>query len=150
MSFQEKNIVISLATFTLIMAIFLVSVAQMIQGDGLQASAIYRLWGVIVLLATVGTVGLTIATHVVGSAVLSRATGRPQPIPHLMDERDQLIMLRGTAIAYRASSIGVALAMLTLVLGQPPLVMFLLLIFFGLLAQILADLARLHAYRSAL
>lgn len=150
MSFQEKNIVVSLATFTLIMAVFLISVVQMIRGDGLRAEAIYWLWGVVVLLATVGTIGLTIATHVVGSAVRSITTQRPQAVAHVTDERDQLIMLRGTEIAYRASSIGVALAMLTLVLGQPPLVMFLLLIFFGLLAQILADLARLHAYRSAI
>lgn len=150
MSFQEKNIVVSLATFTLIMAVFLVSAASMIWGDGLRAEAVYWLWGVVVLLATVGTVGLTIATHVVGSAVRSIATQRAQPVDHVTDERDQLIMLRGTAVAYRASSIGVALAMLTLVLGQPPLVMFLLLIFFGLLAQILADLARLRAYRTAI
>jgi hypothetical protein len=37
--------------------------------------------------------------------------------------------------------------MLTFVLGQPPLVMFSLLIFFGLLAQIIGDTSRMILYR---
>jgi hypothetical protein len=37
--------------------------------------------------------------------------------------------------------------MLTFVFGQPPLVMFSLLIFFGVLAQIVADIWRLSLYR---
>lgn len=147
MSFQEKNIAVSLATFSLIMGFFLISVARMLQGAGLRAEGVFWLWGIIVALATLGTIGLTIATHVVGSVVLSVRLKREQAIEHVTDERDQLIMLKGTEVAYRAASIGVALAMLTLVLGQPPLVMFTLLIFFGLLAQILADIARLYYYR---
>jgi hypothetical protein len=37
--------------------------------------------------------------------------------------------------------------MLTFVLGQPPLVMFSLLIFFGLVAQVSGDVLRLYLYR---
>jgi hypothetical protein len=37
--------------------------------------------------------------------------------------------------------------MLTFVFGQPPLVMFTLLIFFGLVAQIIGDISRLYLYR---
>jgi hypothetical protein len=37
--------------------------------------------------------------------------------------------------------------MLTFVLGQPPLVMFALLIFFGILAQVIGDIFRLYLYR---
>ena len=147
MSFQEKNIAVSLATFTLIMGFFLLSVIQMVQGDGLHGEAVFWLWGKIAVLATIGTIGLTIATHIVGSAIRSIGTKQEQPIEHLRDERDELITLKGTEVAYRATSIGTGMAMLTLVFGQPPLVMFTLLIFFGLLAQILADLARLSFYR---
>jgi hypothetical protein len=46
-----------------------------------------------------------------------------------------------------AASLGVFLAMLTFVLGQPALGMFTLLIFFGLLAQIIGDMYRLVLYR---
>lgn len=147
MSFQEKNIAVSLATFTLIMGFFLISVIQMIQGEGLRGESVFWLWGKIAVLATFGTIGLTIATHVVGSVLRSIGARRELPIEHLTDERDEFITLKGTEVAYRAASIGTALAMLTLVFGQPPLVMFTLLIFFGILAQILADLARLYSYR---
>jgi hypothetical protein len=37
--------------------------------------------------------------------------------------------------------------MLTFALGQPPLVMFTLLIFFGVLAQVVGDISRLILYR---
>jgi hypothetical protein len=37
--------------------------------------------------------------------------------------------------------------MLTFALGQPPLVMFTLLIFFGVVAQIIGDISRLYLYR---
>src|SRR4029078_3010214 len=141
MSFQEKNTAVSLATFTLIMGIFLVSVAWMLQSSGLRAERVFWLWGGVLALATAGTIGLTFATHLVGSIVGSIRAQRERPIDHATDERDELIMLRGTQVAYRAASTGVALAMLALVLGQSPLVMFTLLIFFGLLAQILADIA---------
>ena len=93
----------------------------MLQGVGPRSEGVFWLCGIIIALATLGTIGLTIATHVVGSVVLSVRLKREQAIEHVTDERDQLIMLKGTEVAYRAASIGVALAMLTLVLGQPPL-----------------------------
>jgi hypothetical protein len=37
--------------------------------------------------------------------------------------------------------------MLTFAFGQPPLVMFTLLIFFGVVAQIIGDISRLYLYR---
>ena len=68
-------------------------------------------------------------------------------VEDFQDERDRLIDLRGTQVTYFVSSIGVLLSMLTFVFGQPPLVMFTLLIFFGVLAQIVGDISRLYLYR---
>jgi hypothetical protein len=45
------------------------------------------------------------------------------------------------------SSLGVFFSMLTFVFGQPPLVMFTLLIFSGLVAQVTGDARRLYLYR---
>jgi hypothetical protein len=149
MSFQEKNITVSLASFTLILVFYLVRLAGMLLGDGLSAPGVYWLWGAVVALSTAGTIAATIFTHIAGNAMRAAAGERPE-VSGLRDERDQLIDLRGTSVAYRISSIGVALSMLTLVLGQPPLVMFSALIFFGLAAQIAADIVRLSLYRSGL
>jgi hypothetical protein len=123
---------------------------QMIQGGSLNSDQVFRLWGIIVALATVGTISSIILTHIASGFIHAIQTKETRDIKSIQDERDKLIELQGTTIAYRVSSIGVALSMLTLVLGQPPLVMFNLLIFFGISAQIIADISRLYLYRQGL
>lgn len=147
MSFQEKNIAISLVNFLLILGFYLISVLQLVQGGNLVAEHVFRLWGIVAILATIGTIGLTIFTHIASSVIVTIKTKQEGHISDIQDERDALIALKGTSVAYRVSSIGVALSMLTLVFDQPPMVMFSLLIFFGILAQIIADILRLYLYR---
>ena len=147
MSFQAKNIAVTLSIFTLILGVYLVRMFQMIQSDSFTSTNVFWLWGIIALLAVIGTIIATIFTHIFGGIVHKIKTSEDPQFEDIQDERDQLIELRGTKVAYTISSIGVALSMLTFVLGQPPLVMFALLIFFGVLAQIVADIWRLYLYR---
>jgi hypothetical protein len=147
MSFQEKNTLITLANFTLILSIYLISLLLMFQSGNLTPENIFRLWGVVAVLAVVGTVVSMILTHLASKVIHTMRTSEQLEISDLQDERDQLIDLKGTNLAYRISSIGVALSMLTFVFGQSPLVLFALLIFFGLLAQIISDGFRLYLYR---
>ena len=148
MSFQQKNITVSLANFTLILGFYLIRVFQMIQGGSFNSANVFRLWGIIIALAVVVTIFATILTHIVLAIIHAIRTGEERPdIEDIEDERDQLIDLRGTKLTYLMSSIGVFLSMITFVLGQPPLVMFTLLIFFGVVAQILGDFLRLYLYR---
>jgi len=139
---------VSLVTFILILGLYLIRIFQLLQTDSFISTNVFRLWGIIVVLATVATIVLTILAHI-GSAIFQVIkTGDQNPkIEDIQDERDKLIDLRGTQITYVASSLGVLVAMLTFVFGQPPLVMFSLLIFFGLLAQIIGDISRLLLYR---
>ncbi len=147
MSFQEKNITVSLTTFALILGYYTLRVFQLVQSDSFTPANIFRLWGFIIVLAVLGTIVATIFTHIAGGIVHRIRTNEDPQIDGLQDERDQLIDLKGTRVAYTLSSLGVALSMLTFVLGQPPLVLFSLLIFFGILAQVIADLWRLNLYR---
>jgi len=147
MSFQEKNIAVSLSTFTLILGFYLLRIFQMIRGESFNSTNVFRLWGIIVLLAVIGTILLTIFTHIASGIVHKVRTNEDPQIEDIEDERDQLIDLKGIKVAYTLSSIGVALSMLTYVFGHPPLVMFSLLIFFGITAQIVADIRRLALYR---
>ena len=147
MSFQEKNITVSLSTFALILGYYTLRVFQLVQSDSFTPTNIFRLWGIIIVLAVIGTIVATIFTHIAGGIVHRIRTNEDPQIDGLQDERDQLIDLKGTRVAYTLSSLGVALSMLTFVLGQPPLVLFSLLIFFGILAQVIADLWRLNLYR---
>lgn len=148
MSFQQKNVTVSLVNFSLILGFFLVRVLQMIQGGGFNSANVFRLWGIIIALAVVVTIFATILTHIVLAIIHAIRTGEEKSnVEDIEDERDKLIDLRGTKVTYLVASIGSFLSMLTFVLGQPPLVMFTLLIFFGVLAQILGDLLRLVLYR---
>lgn len=148
MSFQEKNITVTLVNFTLILGFFLIRVFQMIENETFQPTNVFRLWGIIILLSIIVTIAATILTHIVSAIIEAIKTGDKDPqIEGLADERDNLIDLRGTKVTYLVSSIGMLLAMLTFVFGQPPLVMFTLLIFFGVVAQIVGDIVRLVLYR---
>ena len=148
MSFQEKNIIVSLVNFILILGYFLVRLFQLTQSESFTPTNIFRLWGTVIVLAIIVTIAATILTHIVSAIIQAIKTGEKEPdIEDFTDERDQLIDLRGTKITYTVSSTGVFLAMLTYVLGQPPLAMFTLLIFFGVVAQIVGDVTRLLLYR---
>ena len=148
MSFQEKNSTVSLVNFILILVFFLVRLLQMIQGGSFIPANVFRLWGIIIALAIVVTIFATILTHIVSAIIHAIKTGQERSnVEDIEDERDQLIDLRGTKITYLVYSIGNLLSMLTFVFGQPPLVMFTLLILSGVVAQIIGDISRLYLYR---
>lgn len=148
MTYQEKNITVSLGNFIVILGFYLIRLFQMIQNGGFNATNVFRLWGIVIISAVILTIFATILTHIVSAIIQAIRTGEGSPdIESTEDERDRLIDLRGTKIAYVVSSIGVFLSMLTFALGKPPLVMFTLLIFSGIVAQIVGDLSRLYLYR---
>ena len=148
MSFQEKNFTASLVTFTLILGYYLIRLLQLVQSGNFNSTSVVRLWGFVIGFAIIGTILITIFTHIISAITQAIQTGKEDPkIEDTQDERDKLIDLRGTKVTYTVSSSGVFLAMLTFAFGQPPLVMFSLLIFFGIFAQIAGDISRLVLYR---
>lgn len=148
MSFQEKNVAVTLGSFTLILVIYLAGMGRMLAAGGLNESGVFRLWGIVIVLAIVFTVAATIMTHIVSAIIEAIRTGDDDPqIEDIEDERDKLIDLRGTRVTYTVYSLGVFLAMLSFYFGQPPLVMFSLLILAGVVGQIIGDVTRLALYR---
>lgn len=147
MTFQQKNTVVTLATFSLILTLFLMRLMQLIQGDNFTQPTLVRLWLMVVLLAVVATIAALILTHGVSAAILAIRTNDGDPeYDDLVDDRDRFIDLKGTRLTYTVTSLGSFLAMLTFALGQSALIMFTLLVFFGLVAQIAGDVRRLHLY----
>ncbi|MFO7680707.1 MAG: hypothetical protein R6X34_11700 [Chloroflexota bacterium] len=147
MSYQEKNVTVSLVSFSLILGFYLTRVFQMLQDGGLT-NEVFGLWAAVIVLGIIVTIVLTILAHIGFVIIEAIKTGSDDPkIDETEDERDKLIDLKGTKMAYLVSSIGAFLAMLTFALGQSPFVMFTLLILSGLVAQVLGDVARLILYR---
>lgn len=148
MPYQEKNISVSLVSSILILGFYLIRLFQMIQDGSLNSTDVFRLWGIVIVLIIILTIVMTILTHIVSAIIQAIKTGEEDPeIEDLEDERDKLIELKGTKVAYLVSSIGVFFSMLTFVMGQSPLVMFTLLIFFGIVASIIGDISKLYLYR---
>jgi len=147
MSFQEKNITVSLVNFSLILVFYLIRLLQMIQNGSFNSTNVFRLWAIIIVAAIVVTIAATILTHLVSAIIQAIQTQAEPVIEDIADERDKFIDLKGTKVTYLVSSLGSFLAMLTFAFGQPPLVMFTLLILFGVVAQIVGDIARLYFYR---
>lgn len=147
MSYQEKNVTVSLVSFSLILWFYLARVWQMLQNGGLTTD-IFNLWATVIVMGIIVTIILTIFAHIGFTIFEVIKTGQDDPkIDDTEDERDKLIDLRGTKVTYFISSIGTLVAMLTFALGQPPLVMFTLLVLSGLVAQVLGDIYRLVLYR---
>jgi len=148
MSFQQKNVTVSLVNFLLILGFYLIRVTQLIRTESLTLDKIIWVWIIIAVMAVVVTIIGTILTHIISAIIEFVKTGIEDPkIEDIEDERDQLINLKGTRITYTMYSLFVFLAMLTYAFGQPALVMFTLLILCGVVAQIVGDIYRLNLYR---
>ena len=147
MSYRETNIYVSLVSNLLVLGYYLVNWLPMYQEGGLDSAKVFRLWVIVI----VATIVLNILGNILTSIVLSIAHAiktQTNEEPHFIeDERDKFIALKGVKASYIAFSIGVFLSMLTFVFGQPPLVMFSLIIFFSVTAEIIGDIFQLYFYR---
>lgn len=147
MSYKEKSISISLVSYTMILGYYLLKVIQMLRTGGLVASRLFVLWAVVI----VATILVNILGNILASIVLAIAhairTRSEQVERYVEDERDRLIDLKGTKIAYITFSIGVFIAMLAYILGQSGLVMFALIVFFSSLAEIVGSISQIVQYR---
>lgn len=144
MSFQHKNVTVTLASFSLILLLFALRTVQLIVNNDFNQPNVVQLWTIVVILAVFATLAGIIITHGVS---LARNRQRIDEVDDLVDERDLQIDREGTHLTYRVTSIGTFIAMLLFAVGQSPLVMFSLLIFFGLIGQIAGDIQRLRLYR---
>ena len=147
MSYQEKNITVSLVSHLLILGYFLFNLFQMDQAGGLVADRVFRLWAIVIIAAIIVNIVGSILTNIVLSILHAIKTRSAEEERFIEDERDQLIGLKGIRVSYIAFSIGVLISMLTFVFGQPSLAMFSLLIFSSIGAEIIGIIAQIYLYR---
>jgi hypothetical protein len=147
MSNRENSIAVSLVSTLLILVYYLVNWMQMYWEGGLNSEEVFRLWAIVIIASIVLNIAGNIITNIVINIVHAIKTQKNEEVRLIEDERDKLIELKGVKVSYIAFSIGVFLSMLTFALGQPPLVMFSLIIFFSLMAEILGDLSQFYFYR---
>jgi hypothetical protein len=147
MSSREKHIVVTLASFSLLLGYYLVNWIRMYTTVGLDQTTIFRLWGTVIVVGIVVVIVGTILTYIGSNVAYAIKTGKGDGEPMVEDERDKLIELKGEYTSYIVFSLGVFIAMLSFVFGQPALMMFSLIVFFSLLAQVVGDISQLVRYR---
>ena len=147
MSYQEKSVTVSLMSSLLILGYFLANIIQMVQGDGLVPTGVFRLAGIVIAAGIIVNIAANILTNIVLSIVHAIRTGKEEEERFIEDERDKLIELKGVKFSYIVFSVGVLISMISFVIGQPPLVMFSLIIFFAIVAEIIGDIVQIALYR---
>jgi galactitol-specific phosphotransferase system IIC component len=147
MTYQETNVTVSLVSYILIAFYYVINWLRMYQAEGLNSQRIFTLWVVVIVAGIVLVVAGSILTAIVRAIIYAIKTQSDKTEPMVEDERDKLIGLKGSRIAYIAYSVGIFIAMLSFALGQPPLIMFSLIVLFSLLAEILENSMQLVYYR---
>ena len=147
MSYQEKNITVSLVNQLLILGFYLVSLYQMFQEGALVPGRVFGLWATVILAAIIANILASILTNIVLTifeALKSRQYSEPR---FIADERDKLIELMGMRSGYVTFSVGVLGAIIAFVVGLPALETINVIVFFAILGQIANDISQIYFYR---
>ena len=147
MSYQEKNITVSLVSYLLIVGYYLVNLFQMLQEGELVSSKLFGLWAIVILATIIVNIIASILTNIVLTiveAIKARTYENPR---FIADERDKLIELKGIRSSYIMFSVGVLVSVLAFAFGQPPLVMVSMIIFFAIAAEVMGDISQIYLYR---
>jgi hypothetical protein len=147
MSYQEKNITVSLFSHLLICVYYLANLFPIIQAGELIAGRLYALWTVVITVNIVVNIVASILTNIlltIIEAIRARKYEGPQ---FIADERDRLIELKGIRSSYITFSIGVLVSVLVFIFGQSALTMISLIVFFAILAEIIGDVSKIYLYR---
>ncbi len=145
MSYHEKRAIVNMFTSVLVTVSYSVYLyVRYLAGGGEFANA-PRFWAnaflIFIPISIVANILVTIAF-----TIHYRLTAHEEE-PAITDERDKLIELKGSRIALYIFSIGVVLAMVTLAVGMPISVMFITIIYSGLLSSLVDELTQFILYR---
>ena len=146
MSTRRISIYVSLVSTLLILSYYLLNLIPMLRAGDLNSEEVFLLAALAIIASIVLNIAGNILTLIVISIIHAIRTQSDKEVRLIEDERDKLIGLKGAQVSYIALSLGVLLALLTFVFGQPALLMFSLIVCFALLAEICGDLAQLYFY----
>lgn len=145
MSFQERRAVVYMLGSIGTVVLYAAYMAQRYPDAGAYSVEVFRFWGLFFLLLIPVSIVTRIIIHILFSIVHTVSTQEEEP--QITDERDHLIELRSTRNALYVFSVGVILAMGSLVLEMRPDVMFILLLGAGFGASLVDELSQFYFYR---
>jgi len=150
MSYQEKNITVSLVSHLFILTYYLANLFPIIRSGEWVANKLYALWAVVIGVNILVTIIGSILTNIVLTIVEAVRSQKYEGPRFITDERDHLIELKGIRVSYITFSVGVLISVFAFIFGQPPLMMISLIFVFSILAEITGDIAQITLYRRGL
>lgn len=145
MNYQENRIIGYLISVLLAVGYYSFQVFQKYQVGSFDLTTISSSWGSVILIAIAVQIVLSIFMGILFSVI--PASTRSEKNISLSDERDQLINLKADQISHAVFGIGFLIAMITLAIGLPPLVMLNLIVYSGFGAGIVGLITKLYLYR---
>lgn len=145
MSYHEKRAIVHMISSVLVTIAYSMYLFQRYLAGGREFINDPHFWGaaflVFIPVSVVANILITIA-FTIHYRITTNETE-----PSFSDERDKLIELKAARNALYVFSIGVVLSMVTLVLDMPLYVMFITIIYSGLVSSVIADFTQFHLYR---
>ena len=145
MNYQENRIIGYLISILLAVGYYSFQVFQKYQEGSFDLTTISSSWGSVILIAIAVQIVLSIFMGILFSVI--PASTRSEKNISLSDERDQLINLKADQISHAMFGIGFLIAMITLAIGLPPLVMLNLIVYSGFGAGIVGLITKLYLYQ---
>ncbi len=145
MSYHEKRAVVNMFSSVLVTAGYSVYlyIRYLAGGGGFINDP--RFWGKAFLIFIPVSIVANIIINI-AFTIHYRLTTKEEE-PSISDERDKIIELKGSRNALFVFSIGVVLSMVTLVIGLPLYVMFITMIYSGLLSSVIDEFTQFYLYR---
>ncbi|NOH02258.1 MAG: hypothetical protein HND47_10040 [Chloroflexi bacterium] len=150
MSYQEKNITVSLISHLFILTYYLANLFPIVQSGEWDANELYALWAIVIGVNILVTIIGSILTNILLTIVEAIRSQKYEDPRFITDERDNLIELKGIRVSYITFSVGVLISVFAFIFGQPPLLMISLIFVFSILAEIAGDIAQIALYRRGL
>lgn len=145
MSYQEKKNIVSLISTLLIFSLYSLYVFYMYEEGNFHTTDVFSFWGTfIVILITISIVA-KIIIYIIFNIIYRITTNEKEPT--FSDELDKLIKMKATTISHYVFVGGFFLAMGSLVLNVSPYVMFIILIFSGVISEMVGMITEIYLYR---
>lgn len=145
MTYQERRAIVAITSSILITAVYSSYMIQRYPQTDAYSPEVFRFWGAYFMILIPVSIVARIIIHIVFSIINTIATRENEP--SIMDERDKLIELKSSHNSGWVFIVGFILAMGAAAIGQPPAVMFIIMLCAGLLSDVMSELAQFFYYR---
>ncbi len=145
LSLQEKSVLVSLITSTLVYVIFGIVVWNRFQAGTFDTDEVLIFWSRAILIL----IGLYILFYIITQVlfqIVNAILNRDEEATGLEDERDKLFELYSTRNSSAVFGVGFLIAMVALAVGRPAETMFIIMFVAMMIGAIVGDVTKLLLY----